>query len=108
MSAGVMRRTTGSILPDTDVIDAPSQLILAIGAGHGSRRIDLGQIVGDGSTYSFVIRGLDPAYPSSQESHRTYPSARNSRRSTLPVAVIGNVSTNCTNRGYSCAASCTF
>ena len=30
------------------------------------------------------------------------------RRSTLPVAVIGRLSANCTNRGYSCAASCTF
>jgi len=38
-----MRRTTGSILPDIDVIDAPSQLIMEIGAGRGSRRIDLGQ-----------------------------------------------------------------
>src|SRR5882672_3284093 len=65
MSAEVMRRATGSILPDTDVIGAPSQLILEIGAERGSQRIDLGQIVGDGSTYSFVIRGLDPAYPSS-------------------------------------------
>jgi hypothetical protein len=43
MSAEVMRRTTGSILPDTDVIVVPSQLILEIGAGRGSRRIDLGQ-----------------------------------------------------------------
>ena len=34
-----------------------------------------------------------------------YPSALNSLRSTLPVAVIGSVSVNCTNRGYSCAAS---
>jgi hypothetical protein len=34
-----------------------------------------------------------------------HPFARNSRRSTLPVAVIGKVSANCTNRGYSCAAS---
>jgi hypothetical protein len=33
MSAEVMRRTTGSILPDIDVIDAPSQLIMEIGAG---------------------------------------------------------------------------
>jgi hypothetical protein len=47
-------------LPDIDVIDAPSQLILAIGAGRGSRRVDLGQFVGDGSTYSVVMRGLDP------------------------------------------------
>ena len=37
-----------------------------------------------------------------------HPSARNSRRSTLPVAVIGSVSANCTKRGYSWAASCTF
>ncbi|MEH2495326.1 hypothetical protein V1294_001805 [Bradyrhizobium sp. AZCC 1678] len=37
-----------------------------------------------------------------------YPSARNSRRSTLPVAVIGSVSANCTKRGYSWAASCTL
>jgi len=43
MSAEVMRRTTGSILPDTDVIVVPSQLILEIGAGRGSQRIDLGQ-----------------------------------------------------------------
>jgi hypothetical protein len=35
-------------------------LILEIGAERGRMRIDLGQIVGDGSTYSFVIRGLDP------------------------------------------------
>jgi hypothetical protein len=35
-------------------------LISAIGADRGPRRIDLGQIVGDGATYSFVVRGLDP------------------------------------------------
>src|SRR6478752_7465835 len=39
---------------------------------------------------------------------RRHPSARNSRRSTLPVAVIGSVSANCTKRGYSWAASCTL
>src|SRR5216684_1036021 len=60
MSAKVMRRTTGSILPETDVIVVPSRLISGIGAGHCSRRVDLGQFVGDGSTYSFVMRGLDP------------------------------------------------
>src|ERR1700722_5987013 len=37
-----------------------------------------------------------------------HPSARNSRRSTLPVAVIGRVSVNCTSRGYSWSASCTL
>src|SRR5438874_987853 len=37
-----------------------------------------------------------------------YPSARSSRRSTFPVAVIGSVSANCTKRGYSWAASCTL
>ena len=48
--------------------------------------------------------------PATQVTTRSvrYPSARNSRRSTLPVAVIGKVSVNCTKRGYSCAASCTF
>src|SRR3954454_2687097 len=40
--------------------------------------------------------------------NQCYPSARNSRRSTFPVAVIGSVSANCTKRGYSWAASCTF
>src|SRR5882757_1479545 len=37
-----------------------------------------------------------------------HPSALNSRRSTLPVAVIGSVSANWTKRGYSWAASCTL
>src|SRR5712672_809470 len=36
------------------------------------------------------------------------PSALNSRRRTLPVAVIGKLSANCTKRGYSWAASCTL
>jgi len=31
--------------------------------------------------------------------NQCYPSARNSRRSTFPVAVIGSVSANCTKRG---------
>jgi hypothetical protein len=47
-------------LPDTDVIGVHSQLILEIGAERGRMRVDLGQIAGDGSTRSFVIRGLDP------------------------------------------------
>src|SRR5437762_1033912 len=55
-----MRRTTGSILPETELIGMPSRFISGIGAGHDGRRVDLGQCLDDGSTYSFVMRGLDP------------------------------------------------
>jgi hypothetical protein len=33
---------------------------LGNGAGRCGLRVDLGQFLDDGSTYSFVMRGLDP------------------------------------------------
>jgi len=55
-------------------------------------------------------RPADAGRPSPQGGGRRspYPNSRNSRRNTLPVAVIGKVSANWMWRGYSCAASCTL
>jgi hypothetical protein len=43
-----------------DVIGVYSSFVLGNGAEHRCQRIDLGQFLDDGSTYSFVMRGLDP------------------------------------------------
>lgn len=55
---------------------------------------------------------VDPPHKGEGEDYprrnASYPNPRNSRRSTLPVAVIGRESANWMWRGYSCAASCTL
>jgi hypothetical protein len=43
-----------------DVIGVYSPFVLGNGAGRCGLRVDLGQLLDDGSTYSFVMRGLDP------------------------------------------------
>jgi hypothetical protein len=43
-----------------DVIGVYSPFVLGNGAGRCGLRVDLGQFLDDGSTYSFVMRGLDP------------------------------------------------
>jgi hypothetical protein len=43
MSAAVMRRTTGSTLPEIDVIGIPPFFVWSIGAGAGRPCVDLDQ-----------------------------------------------------------------
>jgi hypothetical protein len=75
MSAGAMRRTTGSTLPETDVIDS-SIPFWGIEAGRRGRCVDLGQAGTQGDSFSpFFTR--KPG-----EVRGPYPGARNARRST--------------------------